>query len=111
MIQPSLQVLYFGKDVAERRGVCALALPVSHGLVRRFPSMPSPAAHDGDGPVFVQAGEVTIRFSTLIKFLHSLEPMPYGPVETCVGPALIPPPMKVDAKQHASHTLALLQWR
>ncbi len=40
-----------------------------------------------------------------IKFLLSPEPMPYGPVESCVGPALIPPPMKVDAKQHQGHAL------
>jgi hypothetical protein len=32
-------------------------------------------------------------------------PMPYGPVETCVGPALLPPPMKVDAAQHQAHVL------
>ena len=40
-----------------------------------------------------------------IKFLLSPESMPYGPVESCVGPALIPPPMKVDAKQHQAHAL------
>jgi hypothetical protein len=32
-------------------------------------------------------------------------PMPYGPVEACVGPAMIPPPLKHDAKHHASHVL------
>jgi hypothetical protein len=32
-------------------------------------------------------------------------PMPYGPVEACVGPAMVPPPLKHDAKHHASHVL------
>ncbi len=32
-------------------------------------------------------------------------PMPYGPVEVCVGPAMIPPPLKHDAKYHAAHVL------
>ena len=32
-------------------------------------------------------------------------PMPYGPVEACVGPAMIPPPLKHDAKHHGSHVL------
>ena len=98
---PSLQVLYFGMEPLNAEAI-RLALPVVWaGATVAIGSAPTP---DGDGPVFVQAGEV--RFGPhLIKLLHSLEPMPYGPVETCVGPALIPPPMKVDAKQHGSHTL------
>lgn len=32
-------------------------------------------------------------------------PMPYGPVEACVGPAMVPPPLKQDAKLHESHAL------
>ena len=32
-----------------------------------------------------------------VKLVTFDAPMPYGPVEACVGPALIPPPMKVDA--------------
>jgi hypothetical protein len=32
-------------------------------------------------------------------------PMPYGPVEVCVGPAMIPPPYKHDARHHAAHVL------
>src|SRR4051812_19528990 len=39
------------------------------------------------------------------KIVHWAEPMPYGPVESCVGPALLPPPMKVDAAQHKAHVL------
>ena len=41
----------------------------------------------------------------VVKLAGCDAPMPYGPVETCVGPAMIPPPMKVDAKQHRSHVL------
>lgn len=40
-----------------------------------------------------------------VKLIGCDAPMPYGPVEACVGPAMIPPPMKVDAKQHRSHVL------
>jgi len=32
-------------------------------------------------------------------------PMPYGPVEACVGPAMVAPPVKQDAKLHRSHAL------
>lgn len=32
-------------------------------------------------------------------------PMPYGPVEACVGPAMVAPPVKQDAKLHESHAL------
>ena len=32
-------------------------------------------------------------------------PMPYGPVEVCVGPAMIAPPLKHDAKYHVAHVL------
>ena len=32
-------------------------------------------------------------------------PMPYGPVETCVVPAMMPPEIKADAKHHAAHVL------
>ena len=98
---PSLQVLYFGKEPLNGEAI-RTALPVEWaGAAIRF--LPAPAP-DGNGPLFVQAGEVTFG-QHIVKLLHSLDPMPYGPVETCVGPALIPPPMKVDAKQHGSHTL------
>lgn len=41
----------------------------------------------------------------VIKLAGCDAPMPYGPVETCVGPAMVAPPLKVDAKQHRSHVL------
>jgi hypothetical protein len=98
---PSLQVLYFGKEPLNAEAT-RLALPVlwAGAIVELSPA----PVYDGSGPAFVQAGVVTFG-PHLIKLLHSLEPMPYGPVETCVGPALIPPPMKVDAKLHGSHSL------
>ncbi len=98
---PSLQVLYFETEPLHAEALRAFLPAAWAGAIVEFG--PAPAA-DSDGPAFIQAGEV--RFgSHIIKMLHSLEAMPYGPVETCVGPALIPPPMKVDAKQHKSHTL------
>jgi hypothetical protein len=41
----------------------------------------------------------------LVRLAGFDAPMPYGPVEACVGPAMIPPPFKHDAKYHASHVL------
>jgi len=40
-----------------------------------------------------------------IKLAGFDAPMPYGPVEVCVGPAMIPPPLKHDSKYHAAHVL------
>lgn len=40
-----------------------------------------------------------------IKLAGFDAPMPYGPVEVCVGPAMIAPPLKHDSKHHASHVL------
>ena len=41
----------------------------------------------------------------VVKLVGCDAPMPYGPVESCVGPAMVPPPLKVDAKQHAATDL------
>lgn len=40
-----------------------------------------------------------------IKLAGFDAPMPYGPIEVCVGPAMIAPPLKHDAKHHVSHVL------
>lgn len=58
----------------------------------------------GDGPPASVFGLIQWANHT-VKLVLCGGPMPYGPVESCVGPALIPPPMKVDAKQHKSHAL------
>lgn len=41
----------------------------------------------------------------LVKLAGFDAPMPYGPVESCVRPAMIPPEMKDEANRHASHVL------
>ena len=58
----------------------------------------------GDGPPASVLGLISWG-EHAVKLAQFDAPMPYGPVESCVGPALIPPPMKVDAKQHAAHIL------
>jgi hypothetical protein len=58
----------------------------------------------GDGPPPAVVGLI-FWANHVIKLVVCHAPMPYGPVESCVGPALIPPPMKVDAQQHQAHAL------
>ncbi len=57
-----------------------------------------------DGPPAAVLGLISCPGHT-VKLVTFDAPMPYGPVEACVGPALIPPPMKVDAAQHRAHAL------
>jgi hypothetical protein len=40
-----------------------------------------------------------------LKFVSFDAPMPYGPVETCVGPGMLPPELKADARRHGAHLL------
>ncbi len=58
----------------------------------------------GDGPPVTQLGLIDWGVHT-VQLLAFNAPMPYGPLEVCVGPAMIAPPLKVDAKQHQSHVL------
>ena len=41
----------------------------------------------------------------VVKLIAFAAPMPYGPVETCVGPALMDPGLKAEARAHAAHVL------
>ena len=41
----------------------------------------------------------------VIKLAGFDAPMPYGPIDSCVVPALMPPEVKEDAAKHASHVL------
>jgi hypothetical protein len=43
--------------------------------------------------------------SHIIKVAGFDAPMPYGPIESCVEPALMPPEVKRDAAAHRSHVL------
>lgn len=41
----------------------------------------------------------------VVKLVAFNAPMPYGPVETCVVPALMPPELKEEARRHGAHIL------
>jgi hypothetical protein len=41
----------------------------------------------------------------VVKLAAFNAPMPYGPVETCVVPAMMPPELKEEARQHKAHVL------
>jgi len=75
------------------------------GELIRVADVPGASAFiGGDGPPACVLG--LFSWGThAVKLAQFDAPMPYGPVETCVGPALLPPPMKVDAKQHRAHLL------
>ena len=57
-----------------------------------------------DGPPASVLGLVTWGHH-VVKLASFNAPMPYGPVESCVAPAMIPPELKDEAKRHASHVL------
>ena len=75
------------------------------GELIRVAEVPGASAFiGGDGPPATVLGLFSWG-NHAVKLAQFDAPMPYGPVETCVGPALLPPPMKVDAKQHQAHLL------
>ena len=41
----------------------------------------------------------------VVKLAGFDAPMPYGPIASCVDPAMMPPEVKADARNHASHAL------
>lgn len=105
-----LQILFFAAPELDAVAICT--------FLRREPEMANAdveivpvAALAGaekflstDGPPASHLGLIAWD-QHAVKLAQFNEPMPYGPVESCVGPALLPPPMKVDAKQHAAHVL------
>lgn len=58
----------------------------------------------GDGPPASVVGLLGWG-SHVLKLAGFDAPMPYGPVETSVLPAMMPPEIKADAKGHAAHVL------
>src|SRR5262245_33396000 len=58
----------------------------------------------GEGPPPSMVGLLTWG-NHVVKLIAFAEAMPYGPVETCVGPALMDPALKEEAKAHAAHVL------
>lgn len=99
----ALQLLFFDPPQIDADAVTAFLRPYYPDAACELAPAP-PGVVSGDGPPASVVGLVTFG-EQIIKLVQFDAPMPYGPVETCVGPALIPPPMKVDAKQHKAHTL------
>lgn len=64
----------------------------------------TPELVPGSGPPASLVGLVSWP-GHVVKLIAFAAPMPYGPVETCVRPAALPPPLKVDADQHVAHVL------
>jgi hypothetical protein len=99
----ALQLLFFDPPQLDAEAVAAfLRSHLPDATCELAPAPPDVVS--SDGPPASVVGLVTFGEHT-IKLVHFDAPMPYGPVEACVGPALIPPPMKVDSKQHKAHTL------
>jgi hypothetical protein len=105
-----LQLLFFVPPQLEAEAVAGMlnALPGIVGArceLVRVAEVPAAASLVSDsGPPASVLGLIQWESHT-IRLAQFDAPMPYGPVESCVGPALIPPPMKVDATQHQSHIL------
>ncbi|MCU0706380.1 MAG: hypothetical protein MUF18_20660 [Fimbriiglobus sp.] len=99
----SLQLLFFDPPVLDAEAITAFLRPhVPDAVCELAPAPPDVVTQNG--PPASQVGLISFG-GHLIKLFHFDAPMPYGPVESCVGPAMIPPPMKVDSKQHKAHTL------
>ena len=98
-----LQLLFFDRPAFDADAITAFLYPHLPDAACDLAPAP-PGVVNADGPPASLVGLVTFG-EHVVKLIHFDAPMPYGPVESCVGPAMIPPPMKVDAKQHQSHTL------
>ena len=99
----ALQLLFFDPPAFEAEAIAAFLRPHLPDAVCELATAPAGVVN-ADGPPASVVGLVTSG-EHAIKLIHFDAPMPYGPVESCVGPAMIPPPLKVDAKQHKAHTL------
>lgn len=104
----SFQVLFFDPPAITAGQLQEALAPHLPGVAVELLSVAgSPAAEavvSADGPPASTLGLVSWP-GHAVKLVTFDAPMPYGPVEACVGPALIPPPMKVDAAQHRAHAL------
>ena len=105
-----LQILFFAPPELDAEAVLAFLrlepeLKEATGEIARVADVPGAAAFvSGEGPPAAALG-LFAWGEHAVKLAQFDAPMPYGPVESCVGPAMLPPPMKVDAKQHAAHVL------
>jgi len=105
-----LQILFFAPPPLDADALLTFLraepeLATAEGELIRVADVPGASAFiGGDGPPASVLG--LFSWGThAVKLAQFDAPMPYGPVESCVGPALLPPPMKVDAKQHTAHVL------
>ena len=99
----ALQLLFFDPPALDAEAITAFLRP--HLPDATCELAPAPiGVVNADGPPASVVGLVTFG-EHVMKLIHFDAPMPYGPVEACVGPAMIPPPLKVDSKQHKAHTL------
>jgi len=105
-----LQLLFFVPPDLDAEAILTFLhreseLAEATGELIRVAEVPGASAFiGGDGPPASVLGLIAWG-DHAVKLAQFDAPMPYGPVESCVGPALLPPPMKVDAKQHQSHIL------
>ena len=99
----ALQLLFFDPPALDADAITAFLRPHLPDVTCELAPAPTGVVN-ADGPPASLVGLVSFG-EHVIKLIHFDAPMPYGPVEACVGPAMIPPPMKVDSKQHKAHTL------
>ncbi len=105
-----LQLLFFAAPELDADALLTFLrvepeLTEAGGELVRVADVPGAAAFiGGEGPPTSVLGLFSWG-DHAVKLAQFDAPMPYGPVESCVGPALLPPPMKVDAKQHLAHIL------
>jgi len=107
----SFQILFFDPPPLTVAALTAALVPQLPGVTVELLSvagLPEVAkVVSADGPPAAVLGLISWP-GHAVKLVTFDAPMPYGPVEACVGPALIPPPMKVDAAQHRAHALLYL---
>jgi len=108
----SLQVIYPSRWTADRATI-ELVLRDYHpelaeALLEWEPAPPEPATQrqfiPGAGPPACGLGLVSWG-SHILKCLAFDAPMPYGPIQSCVLPAMMAPEIKADAQRHLSHLL------
>jgi hypothetical protein len=108
---PGLQLLYLDPPELELTAVTTIlrnyhpdlaAAAVELVNVAQFPATSRLVSRDGPPAAVLGLLEWGPH---LIKLAAFHAPMPYGPVETCVAPALLPPELKEEAKRHTAHLL------
>ncbi len=58
----------------------------------------------GDGPPVSALGLIQFGLH-IVKVIQCDSPMPYGPIETCIIPAMMPGEIKADARAHTAHAM------